>query len=52
MFSAENMLLVMRPYQIAATENILNKIEVSNNYKQCGNDSGRGGVYLAHDGQR
>ena len=35
-FSSENMLLVMRPYQIAATEKILNKIEISNNYKQYG----------------
>ena len=33
-FSSENMLLVMRPYQIVATERILDKIEVANNYKQ------------------
>jgi type I restriction enzyme, R subunit len=26
----------MRPYQIAATERILNKIEISNNYKKMG----------------
>lgn len=35
-FTAENLLLVMRPYQIAATERILNRIEVSSNYKQGG----------------
>ena len=45
-FSQENMLLVMRPYQIAATEKILNKIEVSNNYKQY--SSTRGGGYIWH----
>ena len=35
-FTAENLLLVMRPYQIAATERILNRIEVSSNYKKGG----------------
>ena len=35
-FTAEDLLLVMRPYQIAATERILNRIEVSSNYKQGG----------------
>jgi type I restriction enzyme R subunit len=35
-FTAEELLLVMRPYQIAATEKILNKIELSTNYKQLG----------------
>ncbi len=35
-FTAENLLLVMRPYQIAATERILNRIEVSANYKKGG----------------
>ena len=30
------MLLVMRPYQIVATERILQKIEISTNYKQLG----------------
>ena len=35
-FDTNNTLLVMRPYQIAATERILNKILVSSNYRQEG----------------
>ena len=35
-FTSEKMLLVMRPYQIAATERILNRIEISTNYKTMG----------------
>ncbi|MDU4750366.1 MAG: type I restriction endonuclease subunit R [Clostridium butyricum] len=35
-FTAEDILLVMRPYQIAATERILNRIEISTNYKKLG----------------
>ncbi|AWW26159.1 type I restriction endonuclease subunit R [Acetobacterium carbinolicum] len=35
-FTSEALLLVMRPYQIAATERILSRIEISNNYKQTG----------------
>lgn len=35
-FTTEKMLLVMRPYQIVATERILNKIEISTNYKKLG----------------
>ena len=35
-FTSEQMLLVMRPYQIAATEKILNRIEVATNYKKMG----------------
>ena len=35
-FTSEALLLVMRPYQIAATERILSRIEISNNYKQAG----------------
>lgn len=35
-FTSEELLLVMRPYQIVATERILNKIEVSTNYKKLG----------------
>ena len=45
-FTAENMLLVMRPYQIVATERILNKIEIANNYKWFG--SVKGGGYIWH----
>lgn len=33
-FTAEKQLLVMRPYQIVATEKIINKIEVSSQYKR------------------
>lgn len=35
-FDANNTLLVMRPYQIAATERILNKILIATNYHQEG----------------
>jgi len=35
-FTTEDLLLVMRPYQIAATEKILNRIETSTNYKKTG----------------
>jgi hypothetical protein len=30
------MLMVMRPYQITATERILNRIEIAHNYKKYG----------------
>ena len=45
-FTSENMLMVMRPYQITATERILNKIEIANNYKKYG--SVAGGGYIWH----
>ena len=35
-FDSDDKLLVMRPYQIAATERILNRIIISNNYKTMG----------------
>ena len=35
-FTSEELLLVMRPYQIVATEKILNRIEISSNYKKVG----------------
>jgi type I restriction enzyme R subunit len=35
-FTSDRSLLVMRPYQIVATERILNRIEVSTNYKKLG----------------
>ena len=35
-FTSEELLLVMRPYQIVATERILNRIETSTNLKQTG----------------
>ena len=45
-FTSEELLLVMRPYQIAATERILNRIIVSTNYKRTGT-IGAGG-YIWH----
>ena len=35
-FTSESMLMVMRPYQITATEKILNRIEIAHNYKKYG----------------
>lgn len=35
-FTSEQLLLVMRPYQIAATERILSRIATSSSYKQTG----------------
>ena len=35
-FTTENQLLVMRPYQIAATEQILSRIQIATNYKTTG----------------
>ncbi|MBS3908740.1 MAG: type I restriction endonuclease subunit R [Actinobacteria bacterium] len=45
-FTTEKQLLAMRPYQIVATEKILNKIEISTNYKKLGS-VGAGG-YIWH----
>lgn len=45
-FTSEKMLLVMRPYQIVATERIINRIEISNNYKTYGTI--KGGGYIWH----
>jgi type I restriction enzyme, R subunit len=44
--TADKMLLVMRPYQIAATEGILQKIQVSTNYKKLG--TAEAGGYVWH----
>lgn len=44
-FTVENMLLVMRPYQIVATERILNRIEIANNYKKYGTVAGGGYIW-------
>ena len=38
--------MVMRPYQITATERILNRIEIANNYKKYG--TVEGGGYIWH----
>ena len=43
--TADKMLLVMRPYQIAATERILQKIQVSTNYKKLGTIEAGGYVW-------
>ncbi|HAF63210.1 MAG TPA: DEAD/DEAH box helicase [Anaerolineaceae bacterium] len=45
-FTTEKQLLVMRPYQIVATERILNKIEISTNYKKLG--TREAGGYIWH----
>ncbi|MDO5713654.1 MAG: type I restriction endonuclease subunit R [Tissierellia bacterium] len=45
-FTSENMLMVMRPYQITATERIINCIEIANNYKKYG--SIEAGGYIWH----
>lgn len=45
-FTSENMLLVMRPYQIVATEKILERITVADNYKWYGKT--KGGGYIWH----
>ena len=45
-FTADEILMVMRPYQITATERILNRIEIANNYKKYG--SVAGGGYIWH----
>ena len=44
-FTSENLLLVMRPYQITATERILNRIEISTNYKKYGSIAGGGYIW-------
>ena len=45
-FTSEELLMVMRPYQIAATERILNRIEVSSSYKKGG--TVEAGGYIWH----
>lgn len=44
-FTSENTLMVMRPYQITATERILNRIEIAHNYKKYGNIAGGGYIW-------
>lgn len=44
-FTTERMLLVMRPYQIAATERIIQKINIANNYKLYGKIEGGGYIW-------
>lgn len=45
-FTSDRMLLVMRPYQIVATERILSRIEISTNYKKLG--TVEAGGYIWH----
>lgn len=45
-FTSEKLLLVMRPYQIVATEKIINRIEIANNYKMY--SSTKSGGYIWH----
>ena len=44
-FTSEKLLLVMRPYQIVATERILSQINISNNYKTFGSIDAGGYVW-------
>lgn len=44
-FTTENLLLVMRPYQIAATERILSRIEIATNYKKTGTTDAGGYIW-------
>lgn len=45
-FTTDKLLLVMRPYQIVATERVLNKITIAHNYKYFG--SIKAGGYIWH----
>lgn len=45
-FTTDRLLLVMRPYQIVATERIVNRIEISTNYKKLG--TVEAGGYIWH----
>ena len=44
-WTVDNMLLVMRPYQIVATEKIINKIIIGNNYKKEGSIDAGGYIW-------
>ena len=45
-FTSEEILMVMRPYQITASERIINRIKLADNYKKYG--SIEGGGYIWH----
>lgn len=45
-FTSEDLLLVMRPYQISACERILNKVQITTNYKKTG--TVEAGGYIWH----
>ena len=44
-FTSDSMLMVMRPYQIAATEKILNQIDIAHNYKKYGTTEAGGFIW-------
>ena len=44
-FTSENLLMVMRPYQITATERIINRIEIAHNYKKYGSIAAGGYIW-------
>lgn len=44
-FTSEEMLLVMRPYQIVAVEKIINKVNISHNYKKYGSIAAGGFIW-------
>ncbi|MCL2489961.1 MAG: type I restriction endonuclease subunit R, partial [Propionibacteriaceae bacterium] len=44
-FNADNELMVMRPYQIVATERILNQIVIATNYKRMGTTEAGGYIW-------
>ena len=44
-FTSENLLMIMRPYQITATERIINRIEIAHNYKKYGTIAAGGYIW-------
>ena len=44
-YTAQDLLLVMRPYQIAATERILQRIDIAHNYKTAGKREAGGYIW-------
>lgn len=44
-FTSDSILMVMRPYQIAATEKILNQIDIAHNYKTFGTTDAGGYIW-------
>ena len=44
-FTSNKMLMVMRPYQIAATEAIVNQIQIAENYKRWGKNEAGGYIW-------
>ena len=44
-FTSEKILMVMRPYQITATERIINRIEIASNYKKYGTKEAGGYIW-------